>query len=366
MRHSSGLILPRAVLALAVLLAAASPSVAATAPRSPKKEERVPGPPPELAAAQRRLLERCSPQGVLDVSALLGDQAGRQECKLLSFQDNERLAEYAACRDLQGAADGCAVLDGLAGAPGAVAACRKTAASARFLFAALRGGDAVGACRAMFSLDGNSAPSVGDGCAALVRAMRAGDPLAACPEAVRAKLAPSTGECRSYLSFWSGTTSPCARLKDAAARRECLANASLAAGLRDPARCSSAACRALTGDPAACAGPGLDFSRPLCARMAKAVAGTSRIEQRRQDEAARQDAAVKRAEAAGARKAAEAARAKAAAQSRAKPQFQKGQAMQPPKNIEEIMKRLSKGLPAKTKATPPEDQGGDSGADDAR
>ncbi len=336
----------RGAAAAALLLAAAALAAAAPAPAT----ERIPGVPPDFAAAQRRLLDRCSRDGLLDADALLGGEPGRADTKLLTFKDGERLADYSACRDLQGAAGGCSSLDGLAGAPGAAAVCRKRAANDRFIFAALRGGDAAGACRTMFALDGNAAPSVAGGCAAVAAALRAGNPFAACPAAVRGKLAATERDCRDALAFWGGDAKSCAGVRDAAARGECRRSAALAAGLRDPARCASAACRALEKDPKACEDLRAEFSRPLCARMAKAVAETNRIELRRQKEQERQETAVKTAAETGVRMEAAAARAKAAAEAKTKkPQFQKGQAMRAPADLNAVMKRLSEGLPPEPK-----------------
>lgn len=344
---------------IGVLLAvAAFAAAAAAAPGSVSvsTDSAAPG-----AAAEQRLHDLCSAQGTIDVGALLASAPGRRDLEPLAFGEVRDLADYSACRDLQSATDGCSALDGLGGRFGGdgAAACRARAAADRFVFFVVRGGDALGACRDIFKPEGKSGPSVDSGCAAMIKAARAGDVLAACPEARRQNLTGSEEDCRNDLAFWGGTAEACARIKDLPARRECRASAALVAGLRDPARCpASPACRALEAkSPAACSGLRESFSRTLCGRVAKSVDAEARRrakieEDRRRNESRLKDAArakeradaVVKAKAAAAAKAEAAAKAKKAANA-GKPQYVKGQPMRRSGDVKDIMDRLEKGLP---------------------
>lgn len=369
---------------ISVLLAAAAFAAAAPAP--------VPAPIPPfvgvstvVAAAQQNLLGRCSPRGVIDAGAALASPAGRRDFELLTFPEVRDLTFYSACRDLQGAADGCAALDGLGGAPDAGKSCRAIADNDRFVLLVLRGGDAQGACLKIFAAEGKRGPSAERGCAAGIAAVRGGDALSACSALKREKLLAPGDDCESGLSSWSGKPEACARVKEAAARRECRERAALVAGLREAARCQvSPACRVLSAkEPRACDGLLADFSKGVCARMAKAVAETGRLrahelelhrgERERSAADLRKEADVKARLAAAVKAKADAqaklqaaAEAKKAAQS-AKPQFQKGQPMRTSSgDVKEVMKKLEKGIappppkpkPGSDESAPPADTDG--------
>ncbi|MBI3564151.1 MAG: hypothetical protein HY079_03030 [Elusimicrobia bacterium] len=314
-----------------------------------------------IAGAEQRLLERCSAPGGLDPAAALADRS-RRDLELVSAGEARDLLAYASCRELQGVRDGCASLEGLVGAlSGAAAHCREIAAHDRFVFAVLRGGDAAGACRAMFEPEGRRGPGVDRGCAAAIAAVRAGDARPACATLKTEKLIGPDEDCESHLSSWSGRSEECGRVKDPEAARDCRERAALVAGLRDRARCrASAACRALEEKAAdACAGPAASFARAACARLSKSSAETKRLltleEQARQRE--RQHKAAEARREADARARHEAlVKAKAAAQEKIqaeadakkakqaiKTQFSKDQPMKQSVDIKEVMKKLEKG-----------------------
>lgn len=352
---------------ISLLLAAATLAAAAPAPVPASV-----GVSTAVAAAEQGLLDRCGPRGAIDAGALLASPSGRRDFEMLDFGEVRDLASYSACRDLLGAADGCSALDGLGGGLGGGAACRAIADNDRFVFRVLRGGDAAGACLKIFAAEGRRGPPAERGCAAGIAAVRAGDALSACATLKREKLLAPGDDCEDSLSSWSGKPEACARIKEAASRRECRERAALVAGLRDPELCpASPACRVLSAkDARACDGLLAAFSKGVCGRMSKAVAATSRLRSREMDqrrqESLRRDADLRKEADAKARRAAEvkakadaqakllaAAEAKKAAQT-AKPQFQKGQPMRASGgDVQEIMKKLEKGIAVPPPKTAP-------------
>ena len=311
---------------ISILLAAAT--LAAAAPASV-------GVSTVVASAQQRMFARCTPQGEIDISSLLSSAPGRSDCEFLTIGEVQDLVAYAACRDLQGATDGCAALGGWVRGSSAVAACRMTAINDRFVFQVLRGGDAASLCVKILEAEGKRGPAVGRGCAGAIAAVRAGTPLAVCAALKREKLIGARDDCADTQATWEGNTEACSPIKDAADRLVCREQSALVAGLRDPARCaSSPACRVLSArDPRACDGLLVGFSRSVCGRMGKAVAETRRLVAREAEAKKHADAAVK-------------AKAKIAAKA-AKFQYQKGQPMRRSGNVKNIMERLEKGLPPK-------------------
>lgn len=315
-----------------------------------------------IANAEQRLYERCSAPGGLDAGALLGSPAARRDLELVSAGEARDLLSYASCRELLGVREGCASLDGLGGAlSGAAIHCREIAAHDRFVFAVLRGGDAAGACRAMFEPEGRRGPGVDRGCAAVISAVRAGDARPACATLKAEKLMSPDEDCERHLSSWSGRSEECGRVKDAEAAHDCRERAALVAGLRDRARCgASAACLALEAKAAdACAAPAAAFARAACARLAKSSAETKRRlsleEQARQRERAHKTAEARREADARAQhetlvQAKAAAQAKIQAEAEAKKakqavktQFSKDQPMKQSVDIKDVMKKLEKG-----------------------
>lgn len=227
-----------------------------------------------VAAANRRLSARCAREP-FGVDELLADAALRADLETCSGDEVPVLIDYAACRTLQGAPGGCSALEGLGRvAKGASAHCLALAADVRFAFLTVRGGDALSACRNSSALEGNRGPSVDKDCAAVIGAVRAGGPKMSCESLLRSKVAASQEACEELRVSWSGEPESCSRYKNEGVRRECSARAALVAGLRDPARCASSPfCQVLVAkSPAACAPLRAQFSRALCARVAKDLA----------------------------------------------------------------------------------------------
>ena len=278
-----------------------------------------------VSAANRRFAARCAREP-LAIDTLLSDAAFRADLETGSADEERDLVEYSACRSLQGAPGGCAALDGLSH-PFALSAadCRGRAAEDRFVFAAVRGGDALAACRDLLKIAGKRGPSVEKGCAAVVAAVRGGNASASCAALGREKLLPPGESCPDMMISWSGDPKACDRIKDENARFVCRGRATLVAALRDPAQCpASPSCQVLvTRSIRACEPLRADFSRALCARVAKDLAAEKVVaarEQARLREAAQQrrDKAEKLTVAAAAAKAEAAQQAEAAAIAKAK------------------------------------------------
>lgn len=305
------------MLLLAVLFAAAGPAGAA-APASKAGMSRA-----DAVAASERLSVLCA-RKPLAVDALLSDPAFRADSATFTGSEARELFDYAACRDLQGAPGICAALGGL-GLEAGSTRCRTLAAENRFVFRTLAGGDALSACREHLALEGRRGPSVERGCAALIKAVRAGGPKPSCESLAGALVLAPEESCEDLQAMWSADPTVCDRYRDPDVKRECLGRAALVAGLRDPSRCpASPACRALVSkSPAACDGLRSGFSGALCARVAKDLAAEkARLarepEQRRLAERRIQEELARRAAARSAAAAAEQAKiAEAAAKARA-------------------------------------------------
>jgi hypothetical protein len=266
-----------------------------------------------LTAADLRFSARCA-RTPLAVDDLLSDPAFRADLEHVSGEESGDLLEYSACRFLQGAPGGCGALDGLdRGLKRLSTQCRTMAGEARFAFAALRGGDALPACRSMLALEAQKGPSAERDCAAVVALVRAEGPVPSCASFKRENLVAPRESCEEARAFWSGSASDCdIHPKDSSARRVCRAHAALVAGLREPGRCASSPfCQALSAKaPGACDGLRARFSSALCGRVAAdAAAATKRAV--REQEIARL-AAVKEREAQAAAAAAQRAKAEAA------------------------------------------------------
>lgn len=274
--------------------------------------------PAAVSAANRRFAARCAREP-LAVDALVSDAAFRADLETCSADEERDLVEYSACRSLQGAAGGCSTLDGL-GHPFTLSAadCRSRAAEDRFVFLALRGGDALSACRALLEIAGKRGPSVESGCAAVIEAVRGGNASASCAALAREKLIPPGDSCPDMMISWSGDPKACDRIKDANTRYSCRGRASLVAALRAPAQCAaSPSCQVLVSkSPGACDPLRARFSRALCARVAKDVAAEKDVAAREQ-ERLRQAAQQAKDKAEKAAVAAAAAKAKAAQQAEA-------------------------------------------------
>lgn len=278
-----------------------------------------------VSAANRRFGGRCAREP-LAVDKLLSDAAFRADLGTRSAEEERALVEYSACRSLQGAPGGCGALDGL-GPPFALSAadCRGRVAEDRFAFMALRGGDAQAACRDLLKIAGKRGPSVEKGCSAVIAAVRGGNASASCAALAREKLLPPGDSCPDMMISWSGDPKACDRIKDENARFVCRGRATLVAALRDPVQCpASPSCQVLvTRSIRACEPLRADFSRALCARVAKDLAAEKVVaarEQARLREAAQQrrDKAEKLTVAAAAAKAKAAQQAEAAAIAKAK------------------------------------------------
>jgi hypothetical protein len=240
-------------------------------------------------SANQRLSARCTkPQ--FNVDALLADATMRPDLATCTADEGRDLLEYSVCRSLQGAPGACDPLDA---AKGSSAHCLAVAAEARFAFQTLSAGDALAACRSVMALDNQRGPSVDKSCAALIKAVRAGDVAGSCAVLAQEKIIGPGNTCEDIQAMWSGTSQDCARYKDAGTRRECVARATLLSGLRAPAQCaSSPACQALASkSPAACDGPRVQFARSLCARVAKEVAAALALEPRPVEVLAKEKAA---------------------------------------------------------------------------
>lgn len=266
-------------------------------------------------AAVQRLAARCA-QSPVPVDALLADASFRADLALSATEDRYDLLFYSACRSFQGDADGCAALEGLGASFAPV--CRHIVAEGKLVHAVLRG-DALGACKARLRFDGKSGPSVERGCAALIKAIRAGDAASACPALAAEKLVEPGESCPESMIYWKGAPQQCDAYKETGSRLFCRENAELAAGLRDPAKCAaSPACLAFAkSSPKPCDAARTRYSVSLCARVARDLAAARKrqaLEQERlrQDEIAFKAKAAKEAEAKTAAAAAQRAKAEAA------------------------------------------------------
>lgn len=278
-----------------------------------------------VSAANRRFSARCAREP-LPVDELVSDAAFRADLRTGTADEERDLVEYGACRSLQGAPAGCSTLAGL-GHPFVLSAadCRSRAAEDRFVFAAVRGGDAASACRALFELAGKRGPSVERGCAAVIAAVRGGNASSSCAALAREQLLQPGDSCPDMMISWSGDPKACDRIKDANTRYSCRGRAALAAGLRAPAQCAaSPSCQVLAAkSPGACEPLRARFSGTLCGRVAKDLAAEKDVASREQErlrQAAQQakDQADKRAVAAAAEKAKSAQQAQADAIAKAK------------------------------------------------
>lgn len=299
-------------LLLAALLASPAPLFAAEAMREPLISTVA------VAAANQRFAALCA-RGPIAVDALLADPVFRGDLQYCSGDEVSELRDYASCRNHLGGPGGCALLDGLGGAfVGRAAHCRALAAEDLFVFAALRGGDALGACRSLMALEGKRGKDVDDDCAIIVKSARGGA-APTCESFAGRKVVAAQDSCDELVIMWSGDQKSCERYKDADSRRECRARAGLVAGLRDPARCAaSPSCQALAAKaPGACDGLRARFGKALCARVARDLAdeqkrAAAELEARRQAELAFKAKAAKAAEAQAAAAAALRAKAEAA------------------------------------------------------
>lgn len=278
-----------------------------------------------VSAANRRFAARCAREP-LSIDELMSDAAFRADLQTCSAEEERELVEYGACRSLQGAPGGCRTLNGL-GHPFALSAadCRSRAAEDRFVFTAVRGGDAQAACRELFEVAGARGPSVEKGCAAVIEAVRGGNAAASCAALAREKLINPGDSCPDMMLSWSGDPKACDRIKDANTRYSCRGRASLVAALRAPAQCAaSPSCQVLvTKSLGACEPLRAAFSRTLCARVAKDLAAEKDVASREQErlrQAAQQakDKAEKLAVAAAAGKVKAAQQAEADAIAKAK------------------------------------------------
>lgn len=268
-----------------------------------------------FTAAVERLAGRCA-QSPLPVDALLSDKAFRADLALSGTEDRYDLLFYSACRSFQGDADGCAPLEGLGASFAPV--CKHIVAEGRLVFSVLRG-DALSACRIRLGFDGKSGASVERGCAALIKAIRAGDAASACPALAAEKLVEPGESCPDSMIYWKGAPAQCDAYKDAGSRLFCRENAALAAGLRDPSRCAaSPACLALAKkSPKPCEAARARYAGSLCARVARDLAEVRKQQaldrdRLRQGEAAFKAKAAKEAEAKAAAAAAQRAKAEEA------------------------------------------------------
>lgn len=349
-----------------------------------------------VAAANQRFAARCA-QEPMPVDQLLSDAGFRGDLAYIAGGERLDLADYAACRTLQGAFSGCALLE----APGRQAAedaarCQTTVAEDRFAFMVLRGGDSLPACRSMLALDKRTGPAVDRECAALTAMVRAEGPALSCASIKRGRIGPPES-CEDTRVSWSGSSQDCAAFfKDATAQRFCRSRAALVAGLRDPKQCAASPfCQALaTKWPGACDPLRARFTRALCGRVTKdlsveknrlakeqqlltqrakeksdaqaAAAAALRakaeaaLARSKTEAAAVQEKVAKKAEAEAAKKAAaeaavkakadiearKAAEAKAKVEKKGKPQFRKGEPMQKESpEVRELMKAVEEGRP---------------------
>jgi len=349
-----------------------------------------------VAAANQRFAARCA-QEPMPVDQLLNDAAFRSDMEYAAGEERLDLADYAACRTLQGAFSGCALLENPGrSAAGSAERCQTTVAEDRFAFMVLRGGDSIPACRSMLALDNRTGPAVDRECAALTAMVRAEGPALSCESIKRARIGPPES-CEDTRVSWSGSAQDCdAFFKDATGKRFCRARAALVAGLRNPAQCAASPfCQALaTKWPGACDPLRAKFSRSLCGRVAKDLAAEkNRLAKEQQlliqrakeksdaqaaaaaalrakaeaalarskaEAAAAEEKVARKAAAEAAKKAAaeaavkakadieakKAAEAKAKVEKKGKPQFRKGEPMQRESpEVLELMKAVEEGRP---------------------
>lgn len=334
-------------LALLALLATASLHAGAPAPAPVRKD--LP------TAEERALFARCA-QDIVDVDALLADPAARKSLPTaLRFDEAVELQFFVACRALGGAPKGCSSLEGLGGDfKDAEDRCRKIVAKGREARVTLGGGDADAFCRDFAATDPKAPPSAAKACLLVIAAARKGDAGAACPELAKMGLVPKGEDCRASLAYWDGKAQSCAPIKDAFTKRECTETAALVTGLRQPSQCAASAfCLAVPGGPgASCQSLQRSFSARVCARattarLAESAAREAQERMLKEDEAH----ATKRAESLARDaelKAKREAERQAAAKKEDKKQFDKGEPMYPHgKEVDEMMRRIEKGLPPK-------------------
>lgn len=253
-------------LLLAVLLAVPAPVFAAEAARQPAVAVSTAA----SMAAARRMAAHCA-RGTLPVDSLLSDPAFRADLSFSPTEERFDLLFYAACRSYQGPADGCAPMTALG--PSFAPDCRHIVAEGRLVHSVLRG-DALAGCKARLAFDGKRGDPADRACAALVKAIRAGNAASACAELEALNFVERGESCADSMIYWSGVPQQCDAYKDPASRLFCRENSALAAGLRDPAKCAaSSACLALAKkSPTACDAARERFSRTLCARVAEELA----------------------------------------------------------------------------------------------
>jgi len=273
-----------------------------------------------VPAANERFAARCAREP-MSVDELLSDPVFRADMAYAAGEERLDLLEFASCRALQGAPTACAQLE----APGRRATgdavrCQLTVAEDRFAMLAVRGGDALPACRSMLAFDGRTGPDVDKDCAAMTSLVRSAGSAMTCEQIKRAKIGPPES-CEDTRVFWSAEAKDCDQyFKNPSAQRVCRARAALVAGLRVPAQCAgSPYCQALTTrSPAACEPLRAKFARGLCARVANDLADAKRRLTQEQELRAAQAKEKAAAQAAAAAKAGAAAQAAAAAEVRAK------------------------------------------------
>lgn len=350
-----------------------------------------------VSAANQRFAARCAREPMA-LDELLADPSFRADMAYASGDERLDLLDYAACREVQGAAGLCPLLES-PGRPGTgdAARCRINAAGARFVFATVRGGDALSACRTALEVDGQKGPGADRECSSLISLVRAEGEKLSCDSLARARIITPEDSCESIRAYWSGNPQDCERsFVNATDRRACRERAALIAGLRAPAACASSPyCQILSAKwPGACDTLRARFSRTLCARVAKdlsseqkrlgkeqellsvrakeksdaqaaaaaalrakaeAALARSKAEQLAAEEQVRKtaeaqaakkavvEAAVKAKADVEARKAAE---AKARVERKDKPQFRKGEPMQKESpEVKELMKAVEEGRP---------------------
>lgn len=336
-------------LLLAVMFA--TPIFAAPAAPAPPSAPSVAYSTTVLAEPEQRLFARCS-RKQFDMDQLLSDATLRADLQTIPSEEARDIRDYAVCRALQGAPTACSQIANLgSGFAGFGPLCLTRATDYKFLFLALRGGDALSVCRSQFESSGKRDPSVASECASVIEALRAKNSEESCAALRRGKLMGADKQCEDIVIYWPNSPQDCSRAKEEGSRRDCLDKAPLLAGLRDPAKCdASPFCHALvTKSPAACDSLRVRSSRALCARINKEAAAVTRSlaqEKARQHlaEAQVKDAAAKEAKA---QAEAEARAKKDAAAAAAKPkrQFKTGQPMKVPPTVGEIQKALEAGRP---------------------
>lgn len=326
-----------------------------TAPSVRAAEATVPAKPAAAARvrANRRLAERCrKPPFTLDDLATDADL--REDLATVSEPEARALTDFAACRSLMGAPDGCASLAGLGrGLKHATQTCRDIEAEQRFVFLTLTGGDAFPACRTLQALQGNTGAPAERDCKTMIGLVRKEGARLSCDSLASANLITPQQSCESLLQLWADSSQGCARAGDPGAMHACIERATLVAGVRLPSRCASSPwCQALSAKaPGACGALRARFSGALCARVAKDTTSEDmRVALEKGRVAADAAAKTAQADALVRAKAADEAKKAAAAQAKIKrgekPQFRKGEPMQKvPPYVAELMKAIEEGRP---------------------